>query len=71
MVGGDQQKQEGQTVTTRRISGSRGFVLHKASREITIFTIRFSHLKQTHLLSAAPAPLIRTAPVFCEAGDRC
>lgn len=71
VVGHDQQKQEGRTVTTLQILRSHGALLHKASREINIFAIRFSNLKQMHLLSAAPnwptLKLIQPAPAFCKA----
>lgn len=53
-VGRDQQQQEGRTVTTLQILRSHGVLLHKASREIKIFMIRFPNLKQMHLLSAVP-----------------
>lgn len=75
VVGHDQQKQEGRTVTTPQILRSHGVLLHKASREIKIFTIRFSNLKQMHLLSALPnlpsLKLIQPAPAFCKAHVNC
>lgn len=70
LVGHDQEKQEGWTVTPQ-ILRSHGVLLHKASKEIKIFMITFSNLKQMHLLSAVPnsptLKLIQPAPPFCEA----
>lgn len=70
LVGHEQEKQEGRTVTPQ-ILRSHGVLLHKASKEIKIFTITFSNLTQMHLLSAVPnAPtlkLIQPGPTFCEA----
>lgn len=58
-------------VTTLQILRSHGVLLHKASREIKIFTIRFSNLKQMHLLSAVPnspaLALIQPASTLCKA----
>lgn len=70
LVGHDQEKQEGWTVTSQ-ILRSHGVLLHKASKEIKIFMITFSNLKQMHLHSAVPNTLIlklsQPAPTCCEA----
>lgn len=72
VVGHDQQKQEGRRVTTLQILRSHDVLLHKASREIKVFTIRFSDLRQMHLLSAVPnSPTLQPAPTFCKAHSNC